>query len=127
MGRAAETEGHILEAFRLSPRDIGTYWWMFCMGLAKVQLGRNAEAVGWLQRSIEANRNFATSHFALAAVFGLLGAVDEARTFAKTGLALNPGFTIHRFRTTRSSDNASYLAGHERLSEGMRIAGLPEG
>src|SRR5215469_16816634 len=57
MGRAVETEGHILEALRLSPRDIAAYGWMHYAGVAKILLGADAEAVGWLRRSIEANRN----------------------------------------------------------------------
>jgi TolB-like protein len=40
MGRAAETEGHVVEALRLSPRDIDAYWWMVVVGLAKMQLAR---------------------------------------------------------------------------------------
>jgi TolB-like protein/Tfp pilus assembly protein PilF len=71
MGRAAETEGHILEALRLSPLDITAYSWKFYVGVAKIQLGADAEAVGWLRRSIEANRNFSLAHFALAAALGL--------------------------------------------------------
>jgi tetratricopeptide (TPR) repeat protein len=54
MGRAAETERHILEALRLSPRDIFANWWMHCLGRAKIQLEADAEAVDWLRRSIEA-------------------------------------------------------------------------
>jgi tetratricopeptide (TPR) repeat protein len=127
MGRAAETEGHIIEALRLSPLDITAYWWKFCVGLAKMQLGADAEAVGWLRRSIEANRNFSLAHFALAAALGLLGALDEARTAAQAGLALNPGFTIRRFRTTQPSENPTYLAGRERCCKGARLAGVPEG
>jgi tetratricopeptide (TPR) repeat protein len=127
MGQAAETEGHILEALRLSPRDIGAYWWMFCVGRAKIQLCADAEAVAWFRRSIEANRNFPPAHFALAAAFALIGAVDEARTAAKVGLVLNPGFTIRRFRVGASSDNPAYLAGLERFCEGLRLAGVPEG
>jgi TolB-like protein len=127
MGRGAETEGHILEALRLSPLDITAYWWKFCVGLAKIQLGADAEAVGWLRRSIEANRNFSLAHFALAAALGLLGALDEARTAAQAGLALNPGFTIRRFRTTQPSDNPTYLAVRERCCKGARLAGVPEG
>ncbi|MEH2489435.1 adenylate/guanylate cyclase domain-containing protein [Bradyrhizobium sp. AZCC 2230] len=127
MGRAAETEGHVLEALRLSPRDLGAYWWIFCVGLAKVQCGADAVAVGWLRRSIEANRNFANSHFVLTAALALLGAIEEARTAAEAGLALNPGFTIRRFRLNSSSDNPTYLAGHARICEGMHLAGVPEG
>jgi TolB-like protein/class 3 adenylate cyclase/Flp pilus assembly protein TadD len=118
MGRAAETEGHIVEALRLSPLDITAYWWKFCVGLAKIHLGADAEAVDWLRRSIEANRNFSLAHFALAAVLGLLGALDEARTAARVGLALDSGFTIRRFRTSQPSENSTYLAARERYCKG---------
>jgi tetratricopeptide (TPR) repeat protein len=103
MGQPAETEGHILEAFRLSPRDMIAYLWMYFVGAAKLQLGADAEAVAWLRRSIEANRNFPVSHFALAAALGLLGAIDEARAAAKAALALNPGYTIRRLRIAAKS------------------------
>jgi TolB-like protein/class 3 adenylate cyclase len=127
MGRAAETEGHILEAFRLSPRDIFAFRWMRAAGWAKILLGADAEAVGWLRRSIEANRNFPITHFQLAGALALLGSLDEARTAAQAGLALDPSFTIRRFRAAKSSDNPDYLAGRERSCEGMRMAGIPEG
>jgi TolB-like protein/DNA-binding winged helix-turn-helix (wHTH) protein len=127
MGLAEETEKHVLEAFRLSPRDVAAYWWMFSVGLAKLQLGMDAEAVAWLRRSIDANRNYAFAQFALAAALGLLGELDEARTVAKAGLALVPSFTIHRFRVGASSDNPVYLEGRQRMCEGMRISGVAEG
>jgi TolB-like protein/class 3 adenylate cyclase len=128
IGRAAETEGHILEALRLSPRDTFANWWMHCLGRAKIQLGAETEAVDWLRRSIEANRNFPLAHFQLAAALGLLGALDEARAAAKAGLTLDPGFTIRRFNAAaKSSDDLTYLAGLERVSQGMRLAGVPEG
>jgi hypothetical protein len=93
-----------------------------------MQLGADAEAVEWLRRSIETNRNFALTHFHLAAALGLLGALDEARAAAKVGLTLDAGFTICRFRAAaKSSDHPAYLAGLERVHEGMRLAGLPEG
>ena len=86
MGRAAETEGHVLEALRLSPRDLGAHLWMYFMGAAKMHLAADAEAVGWLRRSIETNHNFPPAHFALAAALGLLGALDEARAAARGDL-----------------------------------------
>ncbi|MGY3507012.1 MULTISPECIES: winged helix-turn-helix domain-containing protein [unclassified Bradyrhizobium] len=127
MGRAAETEGHILEAFRLSPRDTLAHQWMDFVGTAKMHLGADAEATDWLRRSIEANRNYPTAHFALAAALGLLGSLDEARAAAKAGLALDPGFTMRRFRFGSSSDNPTYLAGRARVCEGLRLAEVPEG
>ncbi|WFU83233.1 adenylate/guanylate cyclase domain-containing protein [Bradyrhizobium sp. CIAT3101] len=126
-GRAAETEGHIRDALRLSPRDVETYQWTCFVGVAKLQLGLDAEAVSWLRRSTEANRNFPLAHVSLAASLGLTGALDEARTAAGTGLALNSGFTIRRFMAAQQSDNPIYRAGLERFCEGLRLAGVPEG
>ena len=51
---------------------------------------------------------------------------DEARAAATAGLALNPTFTIRRFRNSASSDNPTYLAQRERVIDGMRKAGVPE-
>jgi TolB-like protein/class 3 adenylate cyclase/Tfp pilus assembly protein PilF len=127
IGRPAETEAHIREAFRLSPRDIGAYWWMMFLGNAKSFLGDDEQAVVWLRRSIDADRNLPFTHFNLAAVLAQLGRLDEARAAAQAGLALDPNFTLHRFRLGARSDNPTYLAQRERIYEGMRMAGVPEG
>ena len=56
-----------------------------------------------------------------------LGELDEARAAVQAGLALDPSFTIRRYRANTPSDNPVYLAGRERVYEGMRLAGVPEG
>ena len=128
LGRAAETEGHVNEALRLSPHDILSYRWISFAGHAKLLLGDDAEAVAWLRRSIEANRNYSTAHFHLAAALALLGALHEARLATQAGLALDPAFNLRSYsHFSSSSDNPTYLAGCERVYEGMRIAGVPEG
>lgn len=127
LGRAAETEGHVLQAFRLSPRDLRANQWLHIVGEAKFQLGEYDEAINWLRRSIEANPNFPPAYFSLAAALALLGEVDEARATATTALVLNPGYTIRRLCATRSSESPTYLAGRERFCEGLRLAGIPEG
>jgi TolB-like protein/class 3 adenylate cyclase/Flp pilus assembly protein TadD len=128
LGRGAETEAHVNEAFRLSPRDTMAPRWMLYVGLAKAQLGADAEAVIWMRRSLDANRNFSATHFDLAAALARLGRLDEARASVNAGLALDPHFTIRRYRdvTYSNSDNPTYRAGRERLIEGMRLAGVPE-
>jgi TolB-like protein/class 3 adenylate cyclase len=127
VGRAEETEAHILDALRLSPRDVHAYRWMLFAGIAQGQLGADEEAVVWLRASIEANRNFPLAHFHLAEALALLGELDEARTSAQAGLALQPDFTLRRYCENALSDSPAYLAGRERSCEGMRMAGVPEG
>jgi len=125
-GRAEETESHVLEALRLSPRDTDAYRWMNTAGFAKLVLGRDEEAAIWLLRSIDANRNHPLSHFLLAAAQAHLGRMSEAQAAVQAGLALNPIFTIRRFRAGAFSDNPTYLARRERIYDGMRKAGVPE-
>jgi TolB-like protein len=127
LGRSAQTEAHINEALRLSPRDSSGYRWMVAVGFSKLQLNANAEAVTWFRRSIEANRNHPFAHFALAAALAQLGCLDEARAAVQAGLVLHPDFTIRRYRASAWSNNPTYLAGRERIYEGMRLAGVPEG
>jgi TolB-like protein/Tfp pilus assembly protein PilF len=127
LGHAEETEAYILEALRISPRDIFAYQWMTFAGAAKLLLQSDADAVAWLRRGIEVNRNFPTGHFILAAALAQSGSLDEARATALAGAALNPDFTIRTYRTNAISDNPTYLAGRERILEGMRMAGVPEG
>jgi TolB-like protein len=127
LGRAEETEGHILEALRLSPLDNFAYAWMMFVGIAKLGLGSDEEAVGWLHRAVETNRNLPLAHFYLAAALAQLGRLHGARSAVAAGLALNPTFTIHRFRSTARSDDPKVRAQGRRLVEGMREAGVPEG
>ena len=128
VGRPEETEAHIAEALRLSPRDTQAYIWMTNVGIAKNQVASWEQAVAWFRRSIEANRNYPLTYFQLAAALAQLGRLDEARSAAKAGLALNRSFTISRTRAhwTVMSDNPPYLARTEAILEGMRKAGLPE-
>ena len=128
IGRAEETETHIAEALRLSPRDTLAYVWVSHAGLAKLHLGSYEQAIGWCRRAIEANRNYPQPHFLLGAALARLGRLDEAHSAVKAGLALNPTFAVSRVRAlwTAMSDDPTYLAQLEPILEGMRKAGVPE-
>jgi tetratricopeptide (TPR) repeat protein len=104
VGRPEETEAHIVEALRLSPRDTMPYSWMSYAGVAKNYLGLYDQAIPWFRRAIEANRNFPHPHFVLGVALALLGRLDEARSSVWAGLALNPTFTISRARRQLDGD-----------------------
>ena len=129
LGRAAETEAHVQEALRLSPRDTSAFLWLMFVGTAKIYLGSHEEAIVWLRRSIEANRNNPLSHVFLAAALAVLGRPDEARAAARAALTLNPQLTIARFEVffAQFSENQINLAGRDRIIEGVRKAGVPDG
>jgi Flp pilus assembly protein TadD len=74
---------------------------MHYAGIAKQVLGDDAEAVAWLRRCLEANRNYPIAHFNLAASLALLGSFEEAQAAVRAGLALNP---IHHSPHARQSE-----------------------
>ena len=129
IGRAEETEAHVAEAQRLSPCDTWAYAWLNMVGLAKLHLGSYEQAVAWFRRSKEANRNFGSAYFNLAASLAQLDRLDDASSAVKAGLALNPAYTVFRVRAawTARSDDPTYLAQLDPIFEGMRKAGIPEG
>jgi len=126
-GHAEETEKHILEALRVSPRDTDANVWLGYIAEAKQFLGADEDAVTWHRRSMEINRNRPVAHMYLASALALLGRLDEARSEVRAGLALDPKFTIQRYRVGAQSDNPVFLKQRERVIEGMRKAGVPEG
>jgi tetratricopeptide (TPR) repeat protein len=129
VGRAEETEAHIAEALRLSPRDPLAYRWMAIAGIAKSLLGNWEEAIAWFRWSMEANRNIhAIAYFHLAAALAHLGRLVEAHSAVKAGLALNPAFPVSRARAgwMAMSDNQTFLAQIEPILDGLRKAGLRE-
>jgi TolB-like protein/Tfp pilus assembly protein PilF len=125
IGRAAETEAHVQEALRLSPRDSGAYRWLHELGIAKLMLGADVEAVELLRRSLECNRNNPIVYFQLGAALVLLQKTVEATAAIREGLTLDPTFKIRRMG--RMSDHPVFRAGSKRIRDAMRLAGVPEG
>jgi TolB-like protein/tetratricopeptide (TPR) repeat protein len=127
LGRAGETQGHVAEAMRLSPRDPLLFHWHFFIGVADVYLGRVVHSLANLRRSVEINPNWALSQFVLAGALGLAGLLAEAAEVRAVAERLAPNFTIAKFRGEVVSDNPVYLAQREHMYNGLRLAGVPEG
>ena len=126
-GHPEETESHELEALRVSPYDTEADVWVAYMALAKRYLGDYEGALSLYRRAKELNPNYPTGRFNMAATLVELGRIEEARAEVQAGLALNPGFTLRRYRDGAQSDNPVFLKGRERIIEDMRKAGVPEG
>jgi tetratricopeptide (TPR) repeat protein len=127
LGRPEETEAHVAEAMRLSPRDPQLSHWYFYLGAADLYLGRADAAVEPLQKAVELHSNHNLNHFFLAAALALAGREVEAAEACATGQRLDPTFSVAKFRDLAPSKNAVFLALRERVYDGMRKAGVPEG
>ena len=62
-----------------------------------------------------------------AAAFALGSRHVEAAEACAAGLRLDPTFSVAKFRDLAPSNNAVFLAQRERVYDGMRKAGVPEG
>lgn len=127
LGRAVETEAHVQHALRLSPRDEAAHRWMSSVGLAKLHLQEYEEAAKWFDGALKRNPNSPFAKFFLATALAYLGREDQARSAAKEGLALDPAFTIRRFKFHPLRGSTSFIEGSKRIVRGLRMAGVPEG
>ena len=127
VGRAEETEAHVREALRLSPRDNGVYLWFDFLAVAKILLGQDEAAVRWGRMSVESNRGYPMAHFHYGAALALCGRIADAEAQTRAGLDLSPEFTIRSYREDALGENPAYLLQRERVLEGLRLAGAPEG
>jgi tetratricopeptide (TPR) repeat protein len=102
---------------------------MHLVGLSKLTLGKDEEAVLWYRRSIELNRNFFLSHCFLAAALVGIGELEEARSSIKMALELNPIVSIALLRRVirTATDVPAILAQAERVFDNLRKIGMPEG
>ena len=127
-GHPEETDSHELDALRVSPHDTEADVWVAYIALAKLYLGDYEGAPRLVSpRAKELNPNYPTGRFAMETTLMELGRLDEARAEVQAGLALNPGFTLRRYRDGAQSDDQFFLKGRERIIEDMRKAGVPEG
>jgi TolB-like protein len=127
LARSYETRGHVEEAVRLSPRDPLLFHWHYIIGVADLYLLRGVRAIEGLRKSVEINPNWALSQYVLAAALALAGLPAEAAATCAIARRLAPNFTVGYFRAQAVSDAPVYLAQRERLYEGLRLAGVPEG
>ena len=63
----------------------------------------------------------------LAAAYGWLGRQAEAANAIVELRTLKPGFTVRDYLRLPSPDNPKWKSERDRITEGLRKAGLPEG
>lgn len=127
-GDAQEVIAVADRADRLSPRDPQRASWLIPAGLANITLHRDDQAVDLLRQGLETSAS-PTTHVWLAAALALAGHDDQARELLAEYLAAPDARpkTIAAFKKNSNSNNPTYLATRERIYEGLRKAGMPEG
>ncbi len=97
--------------------------WLHLQAQALYQLGRYPEAVSLLKRRILRNPETDASRALLAATYGQMGMIEEAREAWRELMRVNPDYSIEQRRKVMPYKNPDAF---ERFVEGLRKAGLPE-
>ena len=97
--------------------------WLHFQAQATYQLGRYPEAASALKRRILRNPDTDMSRVLLAASYGQMGMMEEAREAWREALRVNPDYSLEHRRKVLPYKNPDDF---ERLVEGLRKAGLPE-
>jgi adenylate cyclase len=126
LGRAEDGFAGIQTAFRLSPRDQAVPWWQFYMCDLHTHLAHWDQAIEWCEKSVAGQPEVFYPFVMLAAANAWAGHDKEAKDAAAQLQKVRPGFTVTR-AGRRWSDDPTYNAQEERIAEGLRKAGLPEG
>lgn len=123
LGREEETEAHVNEALRISPRDNFAFWWMNWVGFAKFRLNEFADAATWFRRAIESNRNYSWPHLGLAGALVQLGDMEAARHAVQQARALDPNISLRRLRAKMDTTSDDKWG---RFLDSLPQAGMPE-
>jgi adenylate cyclase len=126
-GRAEDGFAEVETAFRLSPRDPGAPWWQFYMCVLHNHLAQWEQAIPWCEKSIAGIPQVFYPYVELAAAFAWAGHDKEAKETVAQLQKVQPGYTVQTWAGRHMSDDPTYKAQYQRVVEGLRKAGLPEG
>ncbi|WP_336490989.1 adenylate/guanylate cyclase domain-containing protein [Methylobacterium nigriterrae] len=125
-GRAKDLFELVERAMRLSPKDTSMSAWEYYICHAHTHLGHWEKTLEWCNRSVEHTPYWA-AYVDLAAAYAWLGRNEDAQEAVKQILNLMPGYTVQKWVHADWSRNPTFLAEYQRIIEGLRKAGLPEG
>jgi TolB-like protein/Tfp pilus assembly protein PilF len=120
--RATERFGR---AMTLSPVDPFAFNMRMGMATARAMAGAYSEAIAIARDIMSSHPDVTWCYRSLAAWSALNSDLESARWAARKLLGAQPDFTIRRFRTLPMFRHVPQW--EDRLAEGLRLAGLPEG
>jgi adenylate cyclase len=114
-------------ALRLSPRDPNVPWWQFYMCALHAELAHWEQAIPWCEKSIVGNPQVWYPLVVLAAANAWAGRDKEAKDAAAQLQKVYPGFTVQTWAGIHWTDDPTFNTQNQRIIEGLRKAGVPEG
>lgn len=135
LGHPEEADQRLKELLKLDPQDPNNKVRYNQLGLVNLMLGRNEEAIDWLQKSMAADPNGTESadslnrtefnELGLMAAYGLTGRLQEARARYVDYSRRAPRRTVWRIQSYFSKAEAN-LPGFRSAMASLKQVGMPE-
>ncbi|HEV7479653.1 MAG TPA: guanylate cyclase, partial [Roseiarcus sp.] len=127
LGHSEDGFAGVETALRLSPRDPSMTWWQFYMCHLHTHLAQWEQAIEWCGKSIASGNASMYPFVDLAAANAWAGRDKEAKEAVAELRKLYPDFTVQTWAGIPWGDDPTFKSQYQRIVEGLRKAGLPEG
>jgi Flp pilus assembly protein TadD len=126
LGRFEEALATFKQADQFDTPQVSRWTWLLGAGWTTMLMGRDQEALPWLQRSVAITPGTGRTHALLAAAYQRLGQTDEARAAMAKVMELRPGSTAGNILPPTKNANPAFLEANQRILRAELEAGLPE-
>jgi Flp pilus assembly protein TadD len=126
LGRFEDALATFKQADLFDTPQVSRWTWLLGAGWTYLLMGRDQEALPWLQRSIAITPGTGRTHMLLAAACQRLGRTDEAKAALAKALELRPGTTALNVAPPTRNASQVFLEASPRVIRAMVEAGLPE-
>ena len=126
LGRFEDSLATFKQADRFDTPEVSRWTWLLGAGWTNVLMGRDEDAVFWLERSIAITPASGRSLMLLAVAYQRLGRLDEAKAALARAMELRPGSTALNVPTPSRNASPAYVKATELVMRTMVEIGLPE-
>jgi tetratricopeptide (TPR) repeat protein len=126
LGRFEDALATFKQADQFDTPQVSRWTWLLGAGWTSMLMGRNEQALPWLQRSIAITPGTGRTHLLLAAAYQLTGRTDEAKAAVAKAMELRRGSTAGNVSLPAMNTSPVFREAHERILRAEVEAGLPE-
>lgn len=126
LGRTEDALATFEQADDFDTPAVSRWTWKIGIGWANLMLGRNDEAVEWIQKSIAITPASGRPYLLLAAALQRAGRPDEAKTALAKGMALRPNSTAQNVRPPDRNASPAFVEASVNIVQTMVDVGLPK-
>lgn len=126
LGRFEDALATFKQADRFDTPPVSRWTWLIGAGWTYVLMGRDEEALPWVERSVAITAASGRPLMLLAAIHQRLGQPDKAKAALARALELRPGTTALNVWPSTKNASPVFIVAQERMIRSVVEVGLPE-